>query len=153
MDKFRRPNAVRGWRVRQNTEVAARGTQIPGANTTTHHPEPTHVHDIATRMLQAAAELLYHRPATLVRVETVTIRLGRIDITRDVATFELSGGDGPQRCYAWTDPPGHDDHRVSHRVVMHGGSAGSPARALRSFLLVSPDLDQPGQDEQPTPPR
>ena len=145
--------AVIEWRVRQSTEVPGCSTEIPRTNRPTYDPERSLVHDIATRMLQAAAELLYHRSATLVRVETITIRLGRIDITRDIATFELSGEDGPQRCYAWTDPPAQGDHRVSHRVVLHQGSAGSPARALRSFLLVSPDLDQPGHDGQHAPPR
>jgi len=102
-------------------------------------------------MLQAAAELLHHRRATLVRVDTVTIRVGKIACTREVATFDLSGVDGPQRCYAWTDPPVRGDQRVSHRVVLHRGPAASPERALRSFLLASPDLDQQEQDEQQVP--
>ncbi|HSA54822.1 MAG TPA: hypothetical protein VLE53_03920 [Gemmatimonadaceae bacterium] len=106
------------------------------------------MNDIATRMLQAAAELLYHRRATLVHVETVTIRLGRIDITRDVATFELSGAEVAQRCYAWTDPPARGDQKVSHRVVLHRGPAGSPARALHSFILASPDVGERAEDEQ-----
>lgn len=105
------------------------------------------MNDIATRMLQAAAELLYHRPATFVCRETVTIRIGKVEVTRDVATFDLSGPDGPQRCYAWTDLPVRGDQKVSHRVVLHGGPAASPARALRSFLLVSPDLDHPQRNE------
>lgn len=106
------------------------------------------MNDIATRMLQAAAELLYHRRATLVRVDTVSIQIGRVNFTRDVATFDLPGADVTRRCYAWTDPPARGDLRVSHRVVLHRGPASSPARALRSFILVSPDLDQSEQDEQ-----
>lgn len=106
------------------------------------------MNDVATRMLQAAAELLYHCRATLVRVDTVSIRIGRIDLTRDVATFDLPGADVARRCYAWTDPPARGDHKVSHRVVLHQGPASSPARALRSFILVSPDLDQSERDEQ-----